>query len=125
MPDPSSPDERARARIREAEVRAEELVVRLARLREGQPVGADDIERALRAVVDSQRHSADAHARAGAAHRRAAEAHRSAALMADGSGHPRLADEHRSAARADDEAAELDEVAARSRADGADGADDG
>lgn len=109
-------------------MRAEELDVRLARLREGQPVGADDIDRALRAVIESQRHSAEAHARAGAAHRRAAEAHRSAALMADGSGHPHLADEHRSAARADDEAAEMDELAARTRADEADeadGADDG
>ena len=119
MPDPSSPDERVRARIRDAEARSEELVLRLARIRAGQPAEAADIERALRAVVESQRHSADAHARAGAAHRRAAEAHRSAALMADGSGHSGRADEHRAAARADDEAAELDETAARPRADGA------
>jgi hypothetical protein len=121
MPDPSSPDERVRLRIREAEDRAAELVERLGRLRAGTPVGAEDIDRALRAVVESQRHSSAAHARAGAAHRRAAQAHRSAALMADDSGHPSRADEHRSAAMADDEAAELDEVAARPRADGADG----
>jgi hypothetical protein len=118
MPDLSSPDERARARIREAEARAEELVERLARIRAGQPAGAADIERALRAAAESQRHSADAHARAGVAHRRAAAAHRSAALMADRSGHPRLADEHRAAAVADDDAAELDEIAARTGAPG-------
>ena len=114
MPDPIDPDESGpQARVREAETRTHELLDRLTRLQAGEPVQTADIDRALLAAAEAQRHSTDAHARAAAAHRRAAEAHRRAARVADETGHPRRAEQHRAAAEADDEAAQQDEAAAR------------
>jgi hypothetical protein len=112
MPHSTRPDESPRDRILEAEARALELGERLARLRAGEPVSPADLDHALLAAQESLQRSAAAHVRAGTAHRQAAEAHRSAARLAEHAGHQHRAEEHLAAAVADDEAGDLDDLAA-------------